>query len=306
VKSVNLIAALVIAIGMVLAAAVFALVGDLLKSADGAADGAAVAQLSRDVARYKAEMDAMQSDLRVLRADVEALRAQPPAAAPPATAPTPAQGGIEPGPDPDAPPVATMAPGLDQFGGAAPDEVEETEGMDEPMELAKNHFNVGIQRPRAAVLLELVGNPRESYSDKCLPVTNPEMVKLLETRAIGGFRVTMLKPALDSLEAVMKRLQTEEPDIFAAIGTAGALCARRVRGSQSTISSHAWGAAVDFTLKKNLDQLGDGRTQFGLVVMAEFFNEAGWYWGAGYSREDSMHFEVGEGLLRQWVAEGRL
>ena len=38
----------------------------------------------------------------------------------------------------------------------------------------------------------------------------------------------------------------------------------------------------------------------------EFFNEAGWYWGAGYGREDSMHFEVGEALLRQWVADGRM
>jgi hypothetical protein len=55
-----------------------------------------------------------------------------------------------------------------------------------------------------------------------------------------------------------------------------------------------------------LDAMGDAATQFGLVVLAEFFNDAGWYWGAGYGREDSMHFEVGEALLRQWVADGRM
>ena len=49
-----------------------------------------------------------------------------------------------------------------------------------------------------------------------------------------------------------------------------------------------------------------GIPALGLVVLAEFFNDAGWYWGAGYGREDSMHFEVGEALLRQWVADGRM
>ena len=104
----------------------------------------------------------------------------------------------------------------------------------------------------------------------------------------------------------MDRLKAEEPEIYAALGTAGALCARHVRGAPNTVSSHAWGAAVDLTLTGNLDAMGDDATQFGLVVLAEFFNDAGWYWGAGYGREDSMHFEVGEALLRQWVADGRM
>jgi hypothetical protein len=116
----------------------------------------------------------------------------------------------------------------------------------------------------------------------------------------------MLRPALESFEGVMQRLRDEEPSIYAAIGTAGALCARYVRGSSGSVSSHAWGAAVDLTLTGDLDRMGDGATQFGLVVLAEFFNQAGWYWGAGYGREDSMHFEVGEALLRQWIAEGRI
>ncbi len=44
----------------------------------------------------------------------------------------------------------------------------------------------------------------------------------------------------------------------------------------------------------------------GFSTLAEYFNDEGWYWGAAYNREDSMHFEVGEETLRRWRAEGRI
>ena len=44
--------------------------------------------------------------------------------------------------------------------------------------------------------------------------------------------------------------------------------------------------------------------QIGLVILAEHFNEEGWFWGGGYNREDGMHFEVGEETLQKWVDEG--
>ena len=156
------------------------------------------------------------------------------------------------------------------------------------------------------MLRELIGEPRESYSDNCQPVTNPRLLQTLDTQQIGTFRVTMVRPALDSLQQIIDRLARDEPEIYAALGTAGALCARHVRGAPGTVSSHAWGMAIDLTLTGQLDQMGDASTQFGLVVLAEYFNEAGWFWGAGYEREDSMHFEPGEALLRQWAAEGKL
>jgi hypothetical protein len=155
-------------------------------------------------------------------------------------------------------------------------------------------------------LRQLIGEPRDSYSDTCQSVTNPKLLGLLETRQIGAFRVTMVRPALDSLQTIMDRLHEDEPQIYAALGTAGALCARHVRGAPGTVSSHAWGMAIDLTLTGQLDRMGDASTQFGLVVLAEYFNEAGWFWGAGYGREDSMHFEPGEALLRSWAAEGTL
>ncbi len=136
------------------------------------------------------------------------------------------------------------------------------------------------------------------------PEDDANLKALLETRQIGPIRITMIKPALDSLERIMGRLQETEPDIYASIGTAGALCVRLIRGSSSSISNHSWGTAVDLKLEGRLDGFGDGSTQFGLLIIAELFNEEGWFWGATYSREDSMHFEVGVETLRSWASAG--
>lgn len=286
-KSSGIVAAVVIGTGLVLAAATFALVSQLLSGADQSGSGAALERMQRQIDGQALQIQALGDRVKALAAAQDTLRA-----AATDSAPAPAA----------APEVAEV--GVDQFGGMAPP--PETEGLIDQMQLAASRFNRGIERPRPQVLLELLGNPRDSYSQDCQPVTNPRMLAALETRQIASFKLTMLRPALESLQAVMDRLKTEEPDIYAAIGTAGALCARYVRGSNGSVSSHAWGLAVDVTLKQNLDRMGDQSTQFGLVVLAEYFNDAGWYWGAGYGREDSMHFEVGEALLRQWVAEGKL
>ena len=57
-------------------------------------------------------------------------------------------------------------------------------------------------------------------------------------------------------------------------------------------------------LQGELDPFADGTMQIGLVILAEHFNDEGWYWGGGYNREDGMHFEVGEETLKKWVDEG--
>ncbi|MEL6682846.1 MAG: M15 family metallopeptidase [Pseudomonadota bacterium] len=178
--------------------------------------------------------------------------------------------------------------------------------MTEEMILARDRFNLGVTQPGNRVMLELLGQPRGQYDQECRGVTNPNLRALLETRQIGPIRVTMIKPALDSLERILGRLQETEPDIYAAVGTAGSLCVRLIRGSRSSISNHSWGTAVDITLENRLDEFADGSTQFGLLLIAELFNEEGWYWGATYSREDSMHFEVGVEALRRWAEAGEI
>jgi hypothetical protein len=286
-KTAGLLGPLVIGCSVIVAAIAFALVGEVLREADGTEAEVARARLEQRIADGEARLDELEAEVERLREDRDALRDEL------ARAPAPAL------PAPRLPALPT-----DQFGGAAP--LPDTEGLVEPMRVVKERFNQGIVRPRPALLRELVGEPRENYSQDCQGVTNPALLAVLETREVGSFKVTMLRPALESFEKVMERLRTDEPEAYAAIGTAGALCVRHVRGRPGSVSSHAWGVAVDLTLAGNLDQMGDGSTQFGLPVIAEYFNDEGWYWGAGYDREDSMHFEVGEALLRKWKSDGQM
>jgi hypothetical protein len=286
-KATGLLGPLVIGCGVVVAALAFALVGEVLREADGTEAEVALQRLERQVAAGEDRLDKLERDVERLRQDLDDLRERPAAAAAPVV------------PTPPLPKLPT-----DQFGGAAP--LPDTEGLVEQSRVFREHFNKGIIRPTPAVLRELLGEPRASYSQDCQSVTNPALLAALETRQVGSFKLTMLRPALESFERVMERLRQDEPEIYAAIGTAGALCVRHVRGRPGSVSSHAWGAAVDLTLARNLDQMGDEATQFGLVTIAEYFNDAGWYWGAGYDREDSMHFEVGEALLRQWKSGGQM
>lgn len=279
-----LIGPIIVAIGLVVAAISFALVGAVLDRAEGDTElrldraEAEVQGLQGEVARISGELREARAETRRLLEDI-ALRA----AAPP----------------PVAQPQVLIAPGEDE---AAPS----TEGLTEVMNLARDRFNGGLTQPRNAVMLEILGRPRDSFTTDCAPVTDPRMKDLLETREIGPIRVTMVRPALDSLARILEKLKQDEPEIYAALGTAGALCARLIRGSSTAISNHSWGTAIDVKLEDRLDGFGDGGTQFGLLLLAELFNEEGWFWGATYSREDSMHFEVSEEVLRRWLAEGQL
>jgi hypothetical protein len=289
----NLIAPIIVAIGVIIAAMAFAVVSTLLETADSGTalrlDRTEEALAAESEARQalEAEIAGLKNDLARLREDMSLLANRAPAA------------------------VATSQPqGGTVSDAGLPDEDFETEipteNLTETMLLAKTRFNQSITQPRNKTMTEILGPPRDSYSTDCQPVTNPRLKDLMETRQIGPITVTMLNPALDSLERIMARLEKSDPDIWAKVGTAGAMCARFIRGSTTAVSNHSWGSAIDLTLEGQLDGFADGGTQFGLLILAEYFNDEGWYWGAVYNREDSMHFEVGEETLRQWVAEGKL
>lgn len=284
-----LIGPLIVAIGLVIAALAFAVVGALLETADGSTE-LRLNRLDAELARQRGETEALRAELRDAQTEIDRLAEDLAMQATQPRFPTPAT----------APDVTVTAPDLSaqDHGGVAQ--------MTEVMRLASARFNIGITQPGNRVMLEILGQPRDSYSDECQPVTQPRLRSLLETRQVGPIRVTMVKPALDSLERIMSKLKQTEPDIHDALGTAGALCARLIRGSRTAVSNHSWGTAIDLTLEDQLDAFADGGTQFGLLLLAELFNEEGWFWGATYSREDSMHFEVGVETLRQWQAEGRL
>lgn len=129
-------------------------------------------------------------------------------------------------------------------------------------------INPGLNGVSNRLALSVLGNPRSTYSSNCQPVTNPSLKPRMVTDNVGPFRVTGLDKAVESLKLIMSDIKTEQPAVFAVLGTAGMLCSRLVRGSNHSISNHSWGLAHDFTIEGVLDQRGDGKVQFGLTFIA--------------------------------------
>ena len=254
----TIVGPIIVAISVVIAAMAFAIVSKLLETADG---GTAL-QLSEIEAKLAAltdaqktgamDLDAVDAAVAQLRADMTSLANRAPMAQAPVT-PT-----------------------------GDPSQLLPDEDFENPVETADPHqettlngrqFNKGITQPRNKTMQEILGPPRDSYSSDCQSVTNPRLLALLEERQVGPIRVRMLKPALDSLERILNRLKESDPDIYAKFGTAGALCARYIRGSTTSVSNHSWGSAIDVTLQGELDLFADGNTQAWLVILAELFND---------------------------------
>ncbi|KUP91566.1 M15 family metallopeptidase [Tritonibacter horizontis] len=170
----------------------------------------------------------------------------------------------------------------------------------------RRNVNDGLKVAGGAYLSEQLGRPREDLTDECQPMTNARLKDKLVLEEVGPIRVRMLRPAIESLKVVFANIEKADPDLYERINTAGSLCVRRIRGTQSSLSTHSYGLAVDLNIDGRLDTLGDGKTQLGLTILADFFKDEGWVWGAGFGREDSMHFEISRRQLDLWLAEGQL
>jgi len=153
----------------------------------------------------------------------------------------------------------------------------------------RRKVNNGISVGSPSFLEKFLGRPREVLSDDCEAMTNPALKKLLVLADVGPIRVRMLQPAVDSITRVFERVKAADPDLHARIKSSGSL-----------------GLAVDLNIDGQLDNFADGKTQLGLTILADYFIEEGWVWGAGFSREDSMHFEVSKQKLAKWRAEGKI
>jgi len=174
-------------------------------------------------------------------------------------------------------------------------------------------INQGLHSAKNSTMLQILGRARNSFDDECRPATNDPVKGLLVNRVdVGPFPVTGIRPAVESLKAVLAEVKDAHPEAHRVLSTAGMFCARLIHGSQK-ISNHSWGTAIDISVGGILDGVqtksakSDGRTLAGLAAMAPFFNRAGWFWGVGFSTfEDGMHFEVADETIRKWHAEGKL
>jgi D-alanyl-D-alanine carboxypeptidase-like protein len=170
----------------------------------------------------------------------------------------------------------------------------------------RKNVNRGLKVATPSYLAETLGLPRPDLTSECQSMTNSRLESKLVLEQVGPVRVRMLLPAIESLRRVFEDIRVTDPDLYARINTAGSLCVRHIRGAPGRASTHAFGLAVDLNIDGVLDTLGDGKTQLGLTILADFFRTEGWVWGAAWGREDSMHFEVSRRQIDEWVANGDL
>lgn len=166
-------------------------------------------------------------------------------------------------------------------------------------------INRGLTSPSASYMSNVFGQPGGLGSTQCSTVTNSRIKKLLVTESVGPFRVTGLKPAVQALRQGFTAFQRDWPEFYSRLGTQGMLCFRTIQGS-SNLSNHSWGTAIDITINGATDTRGDNLTQLGLILLHPYLQAQGFYWGAAFPTEDSMHFEVSRELIEQWRAGGQL
>lgn len=170
----------------------------------------------------------------------------------------------------------------------------------------RRRVNKDLKIASPSYLESVFGKPRAQLSSRCESMTNERLRSKLTLENVGPIRVQMQQPAVESLKRVFEKVRSTDPDLYERINTAGSLCVRHIRGAPGRTSTHAFGLSLDLNIDGHLDTLGDGKTQLGLTILADFFINEGWYWGAAFSREDSMHFEVSRQLVEQWIEEGRI
>ena len=163
-------------------------------------------------------------------------------------------------------------------------------------------INSGLTAASQSVMLALFGAPGK-LTTECSPVTNAALAKLMVTKNVGPFTVHGLEPAVEALVRIFADVKAHEPNLYAALTTAGMTCCRAVRGSTKNFSNHSWGTAIDLSIHGHLTPLGSKTVQRGMVEAAPFFAKEKFFWGAGFhTRPDGMHFEASNELLHDWKA----
>lgn len=172
---------------------------------------------------------------------------------------------------------------------------------------AVGSINSGLTYCRPETALSIFGMPAVPLPVDCAgagAVTSKRLRAALVTADVGPFRVTALRPAVESLTRIFARVKAEKPDLYPLIGTAGALCVRCIRGYPGVPSNHAFGAAIDLKIKGELVPLGAPYVQAGMLALYRYFHAEGWYSGMSWARPDSMHMECSDQLMHEWASKG--
>lgn len=161
-------------------------------------------------------------------------------------------------------------------------------------------INVGLSSASEETMVQILGQPKGELSETCNDNLASDIVlRLKETRHFGNFQATGIKPALDSLSAIIDKLKVEKPNLYNVVGAPGMLCVRLRRPTSgihsSKASNHSWGTAIDISISGKVDTRPDGLVQQGIAELIPYFNGQGWFSGVGFrNAEDDTHFEIAD------------
>lgn len=174
-------------------------------------------------------------------------------------------------------------------------------------------INLGVMSAKQETMISALGSPQLPLTTHDQPARASALVQKLMVEKLLGSHVQAkgIRPAVASLEDVLQRVFDQEAaagrNLASVLQDDGMIAVRYRKptvGPPSTkISNHAWGTAIDFRILGH-DPPGNTHSlvpRF-IAVLLPFFNAAGWYSGIGFS--DSMHFEVADGTIHKWAAEG--
>lgn len=178
---------------------------------------------------------------------------------------------------------------------------------------SRKSMNSGLSAAKVTTLTNIFG-AFPSLPENCSGSSkNPHVARLLETRNVGPFRCTGIKPFLDALTRAFAKLKAAHPILHSMIGTEGAFCYRAVRGTRSKPSNHSAGTAIDLKVNGFLPPMdyspeSPDMIPNGFVIMYGYLHEEGIFWAAGYKgdRLDTMHFEAADETLKKWDEEGKI
>ena len=167
-----------------------------------------------------------------------------------------------------------------------------------------HEVNTNVEPCPTSLIITRRGLPRAKLTDKCQPPTISWWANHMETLQVGPFRATGFEPFLRFFDAKLQLVRAAKPDLYKALGTAGCLCIRHVRGRPGVPSNHCFGMAIDMKIEGVIDYRGDGQIQVGMLELWKIIKCPELYWGVEFRIEDGMHIEASRRLVKQWIAEG--
>lgn len=159
----------------------------------------------------------------------------------------------------------------------------------------KGSINTGLHSPHNGYMRAVLRLPESQRTQD-----------LIVTMNVGPFELTGLKPFLQVLKKMFSKVEKENHDLWLYIRNAGCYNRRKQRGSNTLISNHSWGVAVDLYFGEEVTPRGSGQTEQGLLALYPYMHNAQIYWGAEYDTDDAMHWEASTELLEKWRVAGTI